>query len=203
LGLHGRASDLDRSELMAALGSFIEPMAPMFQPTSSPIGQFQLRKSTATGLGLPFGSIAWESIGALADGAWRFGISEFRLAPHHSLLAIGADASLLKEVGPIGFIADPADPRCRISACIGSEGCASGHIAARTVASRLARNLPPRTSLHVSGCAKGCAHPAPADVTLVGQADGYGLVMNGAAGDTPQAVLRADQIEAALAFAQG
>jgi sulfite reductase beta subunit-like hemoprotein len=90
-----------------------------------------------------------------------------------------------------------------LSACIGSDGCASGQIAARTVAADLSHALAANTSLHVSGCTKGCAHPGPADITLVGRADGYGLVISGRAGDTPRALLRADQLESAVAAGQG
>ena len=195
LGPQARADDLDMADLMASLGSLVEPSAPVDQPSSSPIGDFMLKDHTATGLGLPFGSIAWHAIGALADGAWRFGITEFRLAPHHGLLAIHADQSLLDEALEVGFITRPSDNRTRISACIGSDGCASGHIPARAVASRLAATLAPGMSLHVSGCTKGCAHPRRAALTLVGRPDGYGLVIDGKAGDTPVSVLRADQLE--------
>lgn len=203
LGVEGRATDLSLSELEAALESLFEPSAPVEQPSSSPVERLVLNHGTAIGLGLPLGAIGWESIAALADGAWRFGIREFRLAPHHALLAMGADTSILEEVSQVGFITHSADPRRRISACIGSEGCASGHIAARAVAARLAANVVTGSTLHVSGCHKGCAHPARADVTLVGRPDGYGLVIDGRAGDTPRAVLRADQLEAALLAGQG
>lgn len=203
LGRQARATDIPYPELDVALGKLVAPSAVVHQPVTSPVGRFQLWRSSATGLGLPFGAIAWYSIGALADGAWRFGITEFRLGPQHSLIAMGADGSLLEELPPIGFIADPQDPRRRISACVGSDGCSSGHIAARSEASRLAQSLAADTYLHVSGCAKGCAHPGPADVTLVGRADGYGLVIGGRAGDTPRALLRADQLGAVLAGAQG
>lgn len=203
LGPEARARDIDMAALRAVLGELVTPSAPVYQPVTSPIGRFKLRTTTACGLGLPFGAIGWEFLAALADGAWRFGISTFALAPHHGLLGIGASDALYDEVEKIGFITHPLDPRRRISACIGSEGCASGHIPARSVAARLAASLPDGTQLHVSGCAKGCAHPRRADVTLVGRGDGYGLVIDGTAGDTPRAVLRADQLETALAFGQG
>lgn len=203
LGPGARSADLSESEVDRALVDLVAPSAPVWQPTTLAIGQFRLRQRSATGLALPFGALPWHAVAAMGDGAWRFGISEFRLGPHHSLLAVGADASLLLEASSIGFITDPGDPRLRISACIGSEGCASGHIAARQDAARLAAALPPRTRLHVSGCPKGCAHPGVADVTLVGRPDGYGLVIGGRAGDTPQALLRADQLHAVLAGAQG
>ncbi|WP_204316206.1 hypothetical protein, partial [Serratia marcescens] len=48
---------------------------------------------------------------------------------------------------------------------------------------------------HVSGCAKGCAHPGPSDLTLVGEAGGYGIVLGGPASASPRAHL---SFEAAL-----
>jgi precorrin-3B synthase len=169
----------------------------------SPIGTFALRDATATGIALPFGSCDHATLAALASVAQHHGVSEFRLAPHHALLAVGATPAFIAEAAALGFITTVDDPRTRISACIGSDGCASGHVPARTIAANLAPNLAPATDLHVSGCNKGCAHPRPADITLVGQPDGYGLVIDGRAGDTPQAALRADQLESAVATRQG
>lgn len=203
LGLQGRAIDLPLADLEEELDDLVSPSAPVRQPVSSPIGQFPMHRGQAIGIGLPFGAMGWQAVAALAGGAWHLGISAFRSGPHHSLIAMGAHDSLIAEASKIGFITHPHDPRTRISACIGSEGCASGHIAARAIAARLAQGLPPGSNLHVSGCQKGCAHPGPADVTLIGRADGYGLVIDGRAGDTPRAVLRVDQLETALLAAQG
>ena len=41
------------------------------------------------------------------------------------------------------------------------------------------------TAIHVSGCAKGCAHPKPAPLTIVGTERGCGIVKNGSARDKP------------------
>jgi precorrin-3B synthase len=38
-------------------------------------------------------------------------------------------------------------------------------------------------TIHVSGCAKGCARSAPADLVLVGKDGRYGIVRNGTARD--------------------
>lgn len=165
-----------------------------------PIARFMLRHGTATGLALPFGASDAATLIALTQLAERHGIAQFRLAPHHALLAMDAPEAFATEASSLGFITDASDPRLRISACIGSAGCASGHIAARAIAETLSPSLPAGRQLHVSGCAKGCAHPRRAEVTLVGRADGYGLVINGTAGDTPRAVLRMDD-ESALAAA--
>ena len=40
-------------------------------------------------------------------------------------------------------------------------------------------------TVHVSGCAKGCAHPVAADLTLVGEDGGYQVVLGGTARDKP------------------
>jgi precorrin-3B synthase len=61
-------------------------------------------------------------------------------------------------------------------------------IAARTLAAEIARHvsLPgDDIAVHVSGCAKGCAHPKPAPLTIVGTEQGCGIVRDGAARDKP------------------
>ena len=55
----------------------------------------------------------------------------------------------------------------------------------RDLARDLAPHLPPGRRLHVSGCAKGCAHPEPAEVTLVGRDGAFDLVRDGAPWDEP------------------
>ena len=88
-----------------------------------------------------------------------------------------------------GFVVDARDPRRRIVACAGAPACASGLIAARAIAAKLAEHLPPSRdgiAVHVSGCAKGCAYPGPAPLTIVGTGQGCGIVCNGTARATPQ-----------------
>jgi sulfite reductase beta subunit-like hemoprotein len=81
-----------------------------------------------------------------------------------------------------GFITDPDDPRRAISACAGAPGCASASVPTRADAAFLAaRGI---RGIHVSGCAKGCAHPKAA-TTLVGSGGRYGFVRHGRAGDRP------------------
>ncbi|MHA6729768.1 precorrin-3B synthase [Devosia sp. A369] len=196
-GPEARVADLPHIQLLAVLGHLCTDAPALPQPTTTPIGRFNLANTGAIGLGLPFGAVPWDALSALAAIAPHHGVSEFRLAPHHALLAIGARASLLDALDE-DFIIHLQDPRRRISACIGSLGCASGHIAARSIAERLAPLLDDHTDLHVSGCAKGCAHPRRAALTLVGRPDGYGLVIDGTAGDTPITLLRADQLESAI-----
>jgi precorrin-3B synthase len=78
------------------------------------------------------------------------------------------------------------DPRLGIVACPGKPACASGLIAARALATELAAHLPPRSAMiHISGCAKGCAHSAPAALTVVGTEHGCGIVRDGSARAAP------------------
>ncbi|MFD2648947.1 precorrin-3B synthase [Devosia albogilva] len=189
LGPEARASDLQPGA----------PRAPA--PSAPPIGSHRRLGGTATGIALPFGSSDAAALSDLAREAEALSVPEFRLAPHHALLALDAPPSFSAVAAALGFITDPSDPRLRISACAGSAGCASGYIPARAIAARLAPHLPPGQHLHVSGCSKGCAHPRPAGLTLVGNATGYGLVFDGRAGDTPRMQLSDDQIESAIAAA--
>jgi precorrin-3B synthase len=126
---------------------------------------------------------------AFLEQARHEGAPELRLAPARSLILIcpseTAIAAVLKAARAAGLVVDAADPRARIFACPGSAGCASGHIDAREIAASVARQMSalsdPDFALHISGCPKGCAHPAPAALTLVGTEDGPVLVENGIA----------------------
>src|SRR5439155_22098583 len=72
-------------------------------------------------------------------------------------------------------------------ACPGEPACASGWIAARELAAEFARKLPPSDgTVHISGCAKGCAHPGPAALTVVGSERGCGIVQHGSPGSVPR-----------------
>ncbi len=125
-------------------------------------------------LGLPFGRARAEALAALAPMA-----TGFRLAPGRVLLALGAADA------PPGFVVDPADPRRRLAVCPGAPHCASAEAATLDMAEALAARLPAGLWAHVSGCAKGCAHPAAAPVTLVGRAGRFDLVRDGRADATP------------------
>jgi precorrin-3B synthase len=68
-------------------------------------------------------------------------------------------------------------------ACPGAPYCPQAHVETRDIARALAARV--SGSLHVSGCAKGCARMGPADVTLIGNAGRFDLVKQGRAGDEP------------------
>ncbi|MET3523436.1 precorrin-3B synthase [Mesorhizobium abyssinicae] len=159
-----------------------------------PIGLFPLAGDTfALGIGLPYGSMPAQSLIELATQAAGLGTTEIRLSPGRAMLLLGlapsAGTSLQATAAALGFVTDAADPRTRIAACPGTPACASGRIATRAIAETIAAQnsdlLDASLSLHVSGCAKGCAHPGLAALTLVGDENGAGLVVGGTAKALP------------------
>jgi precorrin-3B synthase len=77
------------------------------------------------------------------------------------------------------------DPLLRVIACTGAPVCGEAHAETRALAVTLAPHVPADARLHVSGCAKGCAHPGPSALTLVGTAAGFDLVRDGSPRDAP------------------
>ena len=164
----------------AVLAGTAVPRPTASAPTAVPIGLLP----GACGLGLPFGGLGAAGLAALAALAERHGDGTLRLTPWRAVLLPGAGPGVLPDAARIGLITDPADPLLHVAACAGRTGCASGSVDARADAAILAQ-AGLAGQLHVSGCAKGCAHPGRADVTLVGEAGRYGLVLGGTAADPP------------------
>ena len=106
---------------------------------------------------------------------------ELRPTPWRMLLIVGART--LPTIP--GLITDPADPILRLTACTGAPACPQALGDTRQLARALAPHLAPGQSLHLSGCAKGCAHPGPAPLTLTATDNGYDLIRGGTAHDTP------------------
>jgi precorrin-3B synthase len=146
----------------------------------------------AFALGLPFGQTDSAQLKSLADLAAAFSDGVLRLSPWRALLlgvVRAADQAALSDAAAgLGVITQPTDRRLSMVACIGADGCASGTVRTRSDAASLAQagwSAEGGAVLHVSGCAKGCAHPGPASATLVGEAGSYNLVRGGSAGDRP------------------
>jgi len=151
-----------------------------------PVAIGPLADATAFGIGLPFGATDAATLASLADLAERFADGVLRLTPWRAIVLRGVtDAAVLSRAAEtLGLMVTPDDARSRVAACPGAPACASASVPARADASLLASlGLP--GSLHVSGCAKGCAHPGAADLTLVGDHGAYDLVRHGRAGDMP------------------
>jgi precorrin-3B synthase len=159
---------------------------PTRRPAVEPIGLHDFSSSTTLGIGLPFGHSDAATLIRLADAARQAGAADVRPAPGRALLVIGmpgaAAETLVTSAEALGFIVDPADPRRRIVACAGAPICGSGEIPARAMAPLLkqaARNLADGRIIHLSGCIKGCAHPAAAPVVVIGRAGQCDIVIDG------------------------
>lgn len=127
-------------------------------------------------IALAFGQMRAATLQALAALG-----HEIRPTPWRMLLLVGATSA----PRITGVLTDPADPILRITACTGAPACPQALGDTRDLARQLAAHLPGTQALHLSGCAKGCAHPAPAALTLTATGQGYDLIRNGTAADTP------------------
>jgi precorrin-3B synthase len=196
LGPRARAGDLLRSrgaDTVRAQFGIVRAPAPETRAPAHTVGRHPLRDGLlAFGIALPFGHAEVDALTELARRAAAYGARTIRPASDRALMLIGvppAHASgLAAAAAERGFIVDADDPRRRIAACAGAPACASGFIAARELAAALAprlAGLPGGVTIHVSGCAKGCAHPAPATLTVVGDVRGCGIVRDGTARATP------------------
>ena len=122
---------------------------------------------------VPFGQMAADDLAQLADLA-----PALRITPWRSVWLQGAIVSPIDTL-----ISSPEDPRMRVDSCAGKPYCPQASVETRRFATKLAGRWPGH--LHVSGCAKGCTHPASADVVLVGRNGRFDLVMDGTAWDEP------------------
>ncbi|MGR3760238.1 precorrin-3B synthase [Roseobacteraceae bacterium NS-SX3] len=125
---------------------------------------------------LEFGQMPAATLTQLADHG------EIRLTPWRALLVEGADS-----LPPLpGLILDAADPRLQVVACTGAPGCLQALSSTRDLARELAPHVPTGTKLHISGCAKGCACPGAAPLTLTATGENeFSLIRNGTAADQP------------------
>ena len=177
-GLHGKT----RPDVRAG-GPAIRPLPGFVQTADGLRGCFLL--------GAPFGGIEAEGLADLAEMARIFSDGTIRVSPWKAAVLCGvsrADAPALRgRAAKAGFVVEPDDPRARIVACAGRPRCASAEADTRADATLVAAaDRMPEGVLHVSGCAKGCAHPSPAAVVLVATPRGYDLIRHGRPGDAPE-----------------
>jgi precorrin-3B synthase len=172
---------------------------PRLRPIAQPIGVHPLSDGrVAVGISLAFGRTHARVLKQLARDAMNLGAVSVGTAPGRALLAIGLDISTAAEftaaAAAAGFLVRQDDARRYVIACAGAPACRSGMLSTRELAPAIAEAaqafLDGSLTIHVSGCAKGCAHPGVAALTLVGP---DGLVVQGRAGDAPDGVLSADE----------
>jgi precorrin-3B synthase len=177
------------AKLFAAAG--LDAGVPVaLRPTPRAIGWLPLSDSDhgAFGVGVPFGAMTAAALASLANLAEQYSGGGIRLTPWRAVVlpdVAARDRHALEAAATrLNLIVDPADPRRSILTCTGRPGCAAASVDVRADAALL-RHLQLPTPIHVSGCGKGCAHPAPAAITLVGECGRYGIVRDGNATGRP------------------
>jgi precorrin-3B synthase len=137
----------------------------------------------AVGIAAPFGRIEADTLHRLLDLLDEAG--ELRLSPWRALyIPARTGERLVEGARALGLIVSSDDPLLRVDACPGAPACRSATVTTRDMARRLAQEF--TGSIHVSGCAKGCARTGPADLVLVGSDGRYGVVRGGTARDVPE-----------------
>ncbi len=173
--------------------------APVQRPSPARAGLFAAASGDfAAMIALPFGRCQASTLARLGEAAAEAGGEVIRLTPWRGLACLGLDEDgarrWLDGAAALGLVTADADPRLGIQACAGKPACLRAETDAMGDAAVLAERLAPLLadglSLHVSACIKSCAHPAAADLTLVGAGGGYDLVMSGATRD--QSIARLD-----------
>jgi precorrin-3B synthase len=114
----------------------------------------------------------------LAAAIHATGATALRVTPWRALLLVGAAPGAQS-----GLVWDAESPLLRVDACAGAPFCPQATVETRALATALAPQM--TDTLHVSGCAKGCARPQAAGLTLVGRDGAFDLVRAGQAGDKP------------------
>lgn len=124
-------------------------------------------------VGLAFGQATADQFRQIAE------LGPLRMTPWRMVLIEG-----LTDMPDLpGLITRADDPIRKVIACPGAPACAQARGSTRDLARQLAPNL--TGPLHISGCAKGCAHPGAAPMTLVASGTGYDLIVDGCASDVP------------------
>ena len=97
------------------------------------------------------------------------------------------------------LITTPEDKRLSVAVCTGAPHCPSASVRTRDLADSLLRvgAWSGEQTLHISGCAKGCAAPEARDVCIVGRDGRFDIVEKGCAWQTPSStgILATDILE--------
>ncbi|WP_041391113.1 cobalamin biosynthesis protein CobG [Sphingobium chlorophenolicum] len=147
------------------------PLLPEVAPAPSRSLQQLLAQAPGPFHGIPFGQLSTDSLAALAG---QQGVIALRLSPWRGLILEGGTASPAHA---------PTDPLLRVDACPGAPACPQASVPTRDLAARLAPLVD--GSLHISGCAKGCARASPADIVLTGRQGRFDLARKARAGSPP------------------
>lgn len=158
----------------------LPPWAPGVTPPAEPGAQLTLGEHAwGRVVGLPFGRA---SAAALRAAVAPDSVSAARVTPWRRLLLEeeGISGAAIK-----GLLDDDRDPRLAMQACPGAPHCEQASVETLALAERLSGRV--ACSVHISGCAKGCACQQPTDLCLTGRNGRFDLIKGGRADGTPLA----------------
>lgn len=129
-------------------------------------------------VGLPFGRVAANT---LREAVSQTNVHTVQVTPWRRLLL--KDCDTLPAVD--GLIRHNSDPRLAMDACPGAPYCEQASVATQPLAERLSGWV--AKTVHISGCAKGCARQRPAALCLTGRDGRFDVIVNGRADSAPKA----------------
>lgn len=167
-----------RGRMSALTAALPDPFCQSPIPTAAAFAPRPMLAEQGALVGVAFGQMQAETLAKLG-ALWPLRITPWRMVLLEGARAMPQIAGLL-----------PADdPILRAHACVGAPACKQALGPTRDLARRLAPLTQSR--LHISGCAKGCAHPRPAPLTITATPHGYDL---NASGHAVQSGLTPDQL---------
>ncbi len=180
------------------------------RPTPSPGLVMHDGEPFAVAIGVAFGTVDAKRLASLAALFRATGIDQIRLSPWRMIYAPingrGLAISLLRAAEERGFIVSARAPTVGIEACAGAPACAAARGETRGPAHQLAGMrgaLPGVATIHVSGCAKGCARSLAADLVLRAAPGGYHVIVDGRADGAPMGYLAQDRVRELPALLAG
>jgi precorrin-3B synthase len=201
LRMRGLAAD-GVEHVASVVRPMLRPCDVVVPTTGCKLGLF----GAAVGVAVPFGRVEAQQLQHLASLAEESGAIELRLSPWRTVYFGARDAAAGRQAVEaarlVGLIVDPTDPLLGIEACPGAPDCKSSSVDARGDARRLAVLAATHGyvgSIHVSGCAKGCARSAPSKLVLVGKAGRYRLVRNATTRGPVERLIGTDEFPALFA----
>ena len=117
-----------------------------------------------------------------------------------------AAATMLALAHDMGLITHSGDVRLTMDVCPGAPACANGTTRTRDDAQLVAKAMTElgaaAPSIHISGCAKGCARRTAAAFTFVARDGLYDLILDGTAHNAPvRSGIAAGELASAIAAA--
>lgn len=128
-------------------------------------------------VGLPFGRVAANTLRNAVSPT----VSSVQVTPWRRLLL--QDCDTLPAID--GLIRHNSDPRLAMDACPGAPFCEQASVATQPLAEQLSGWV--EATVHISGCAKGCARQRTAALCLTGRDGRFDVIINGRADSAPQA----------------